>query len=126
MNFVWVFIGGGIGSMLRYAISLGYVNTFSQKWAALAATLTSNILACILLAVVWNLQQGAGLSKAGMLLLAIGICGGFSTFSTFSLETFYYWKNGDWMYAVANVVISIVLGLAAIALITRAYPTSEG
>lgn len=111
--------------MLRYSISLGYIHSFTQKWAALAATLTSNLLACIILAVIWNMQQGEGLSKSAYLLLATGLCGGFSTFSTFSLETFYYWKNGDWMYAIGNVVISVVLGLAAIAMIARAYPTSE-
>lgn len=125
MNFLWVFIGGGIGSMLRYSISLGFVNTFTQKWAALAATLTSNLLACIVLAVVWNLQQGGGLSKSAYLLLATGLCGGFSTFSTFSLETFYYWKNGDWTYAVGNVLISVVLGILTIAVITKSFPTSE-
>lgn len=125
MNFFWVFLGGGIGSVLRYSISLGYVNTFSQKWSALAATLTSNILACIFLAFLWYFQQNSGMSKSAYLLLGTGLCGGFSTFSTFSLETFYFWRNGDWAFAVGNVVVSVALGLIAIAAIVKALPNAE-
>lgn len=110
MNYLWVFIGGGFGSMLRYGVSLMSPKWFSEKWAPVIATFGSNILACILLMLVVRWQAQGLLSKSTYLLLATGICGGFSTFSTFSLETFTLWSRGDYLWSILNVLISVSIG----------------
>lgn len=125
MNFIWVFVGGGLGSMLRYSISRFTLSSLSERWAPLAATLGSNLLACIALAFLVKAHAGGQLSNSAFVLLATGFCGGFSTFSTFSYETYAFYQRGDWMYAVLNVVISVAVGLIAMALILRNMPSAE-
>jgi fluoride exporter len=105
-SFLLVFIGGGIGSVLRYIISLNLVN-LQQKlpWA----TLVSNGLACLILGFLVGLQMEGNLSDSKKLLFATGLCGGFSTFSTFTAETWQIMQTGDFLQAMLNVIGSLVL-----------------
>ena len=108
---VAVFLGGGTGSMVRFAISR-LVLALGSKAIFPWATLISNTLACALLA--WlvlrfgSQEQGREHWHA---LLAIGFCGGFSTLSTFSFENYQLMRDGFFAVAIANIVISIALGL---------------
>lgn len=119
MNFLLVFLGGGIGSVARYAISVGMLRATPAKWAPLAATFGSNLIACIILAMIIRLQCQVPMSKSMFVLLTVGFCGGFSTFSTFSYETYYFWTRGEWGWALLNVLISVAVGLATMALLIR-------
>jgi CrcB protein len=77
------------------------------------STLISNVLACIILAgVFFMFQQKNLVPETYKYFIIIGICGGLSTFSTFSYETFELLKNGMIAWAVANIVISCGLCLA--------------
>lgn len=104
MNWLYVFVGGGVGSVLRYAVSLFVKARYSGELPA--ATLISNVLSCLVLGLVINYmyhRQAEGMLKY---LLIIGLCGGFSTFSTFSYETLALFKAGNMMWAVLNILIN--------------------
>jgi len=105
-DYLLVFLGGGLGSMLRLALS---------KYNALSTTLLpvgtmlANLLSSIILGLVigW-ISSRAHLPPSFRVFFAVGFCGGFSTFSTFSFETFYFLKTGQPVFALLNVGISVI------------------
>jgi CrcB protein len=110
MSWVFVFIGGGIGSVFRFAIS---------KWNMLnfgnfpVATLFTNFLASSCLGLILWLGTKYGKNDWYLPLFSIGFCGGFSTFSTFSMENIQLIQQGNYMYAFLNTACSLILsGLA--------------
>jgi fluoride exporter len=110
MNFVFVFLGGGLGSLVRYGISLS-ISRLEINFPL--ATLISNVTACFLIGLLTAATTKGNLSDAHRLLLATGFCGGFSTFSTFSNETLQLAQNGQLFTAFFNILLSFVLCLAA-------------
>lgn len=111
-----VFLGGGIGSVLRFLLSKiipFQANAF--PWA----TLVSNILASFILAfVVFQFKDSEKWSSIQALVL-IGFCGGLSTFSTFSYENFQLLQQGQLALFGFNVLISFGLGLLAFWFLAR-------
>jgi CrcB protein len=106
MNAFFVFVGGGIGSLMRYAIGLVSAKFISTEFPV--ATLISNTLSCLILGVVM-LFIVPKFTEANWIhpLVVIGVCGGFSTFSTFSLETLTLFQNGNAFLGVLNIMISL-------------------
>lgn len=117
MAFLYVFIGGGLGSLLRYGISLLTLKYWSSQFPL--ATFITNILACTLLGFLVYVLQIKQLDNSPWLnqLLIVGFCGGFSTFSAFSLETFELLNRGNIVYASLNIALSIVLGISILFLL---------
>lgn len=119
---VWaaVFIGGGIGSLMRYGISrllLAMDLRGAFPWATLLANLLSvAILGWMLLRMQVHFQQRPALAA----FVAVGICGGFSTFSTFSYENFLLFREGLPGMALANIAVNVLACLAVFFLIARA------
>lgn len=117
-NLVLVFLGGGIGSVLRFGISEVVKNNFKTSFPL--ATLFSNIISCIILAVaVGYFSAKLAEQPALRTLIVVGVCGGFSTFSTFSFETVELLKSGNAAIAVANILVSISACMAIIYFLTK-------
>lgn len=108
---IYVFIGGGIGAMLRYASTHWFMNLSILGGKVHWATLLINLLASTTLVLVYRWTEGKPML---MLLLATGLCGGWSTFSTFSNETVLLLQSGKWGEALAYVLGSTLLSVGAI------------
>lgn len=106
-----VFLGAGIGGAARYGIS---------RWTMAAAgtafpwgTLLVNVTGSFLLTFLVGWMHTRGMSLERQTFVAAGLCGGFTTFSAFSVETLRFVESGQWPRAAAYVSASVVLGLLA-------------
>jgi len=117
-NLFVVFIGGGIGSVVRFGISMAMYNYYRTVFPL--ATLLSNIFSCFILGLtIYLLGEKFNTEMSLRLLIITGFCGGFSTFSAFSFDTVELMKHGYISYAVLNVLVSISACLGIIYLLTR-------
>ncbi|MEL6557106.1 MAG: fluoride efflux transporter CrcB [Bacteroidota bacterium] len=100
--------GGFLGSVLRYSISLSLkkVHWFGSS---LPPTLLANLLGCFLIGLL--LGYSGKLSKDILLLTTTGFCGGFTTFSTFSFESYQFLQKGDYKTAIIYISLSLILGV---------------
>jgi CrcB protein len=107
---LYIFLGGGFGSITRYLVSKFSLGAFGNGFPY--GTLIANILASLLLGYLTAKSiQSESLWKP---MLAIGFCGGFSTFSTFSNETFKLLQNAEYGSAMMNIGLNLVVCLLAI------------
>jgi CrcB protein len=115
MAYVWVAIGGALGSVARYACALAAVRWvgLTFPWSTLFVNVTGSFAIGVLAALV--AADGRPLLGAdGRAFLLVGILGGFTTFSSFSLETLALARSGALAAAAFNVVLSLVLCLAGV------------
>ena len=108
-------LGGALGTVARYVVGL---------WAAPISralpwgTVIINVAGSFLIGFVGTLTVTGGrypLPESVRLFLMVGFCGGFTTFSSFSLQSFELLRSGDQLRALANIGLSVVLCLAAVA-----------
>ncbi|OYW58546.1 MAG: protein CrcB [Bosea sp. 12-68-7] len=110
-----VFVGAGLGGVLRHGINLVSPRWFGTGFPA--GTLLINILGSALMGLIagWlAFKTEAGWSQHARLFLTTGILGGFTTFSAFSLDAVLLWERGESGLAVAYVLGSVILSLAAL------------
>lgn len=107
--------GGAAGSLLRYWATL-----LAARWWGAAfpwSTIVINVVGSFIIGWFATATMPGGTSPAGhelRLLVMTGLCGGFTTFSAFSLQTLDLMRAGDWTGAAVNIVTSVVLCLAAV------------
>ena len=109
-SFLLVFFGGGLGSGLRYLVSIA-MNQYSKVLPF--GTFTVNIVGCLLIGLILGYSQKDNtLTSNQTLLLVTGFCGGFTTFSAFANENLELIKNGEIfdfsMYSISSIVVGIV------------------
>lgn len=109
---ITVFLGGGLGSLMRYGMQAamhGRISPFLFPWA----TLSVNILGSFLIGMFYVLSARFNLSDETRLFLTTGLCGGFTTFSTFSHEGMTLIRQGNYGTFLLYVTLSVALGVAA-------------
>lgn len=112
-NILLVFVGGGCGSLGRWGLSVWLKRYAATLWGLPVHTLCANLLGCVIIGFLmgWlSRHSNAELS----LLLVTGFCGGFTTFSTFSLESFEMMRSGQTGLAVVYIAISLIVCVAAV------------
>ena len=104
--------GGGIGSIFRFLASHF---TVKSGMANYYSTFTVNMIGCLLIGVLAGLAMKLNWMDTNMrMLLMTGFCGGFTTFSAFSLENVQMWQNGNYITLSLYILSSIILGFAAV------------
>jgi len=107
-------LGGALGAMFRYAISLWAVQRFEalMPTAALIGTLIANAVGALLIGVLFVVITEKGLiAESWRPLLVVGFLGALTTFSTFSLETVGLLQQGEWLSAMVYVLSSVIICL---------------
>ena len=111
-QFFLVFIGGGLGSVLRFIIGKWLNNTEN---GIPYGTFAANILGSFLIGLILGYAaKNNNLSESQTLLLATGFCGGFTTFSTFAYENHMLLKSGDFLSFAIYTIASFIVGFLAV------------
>ncbi len=105
-------LGGFAGSVARYLVSVSVASQTARVFPL--ATFLVNVIGCFLIGVLFQTaERGEVLSVELRLLLMTGFCGGFTTFSAFSVENIQLLQKGEFAFAAGNIILSIAVGIAA-------------
>lgn len=112
LQLISIFVGGGLGSLCRYAVGAYLIKSHTNggfPWATFAV----NVIGCLLIGLLSGALQRRGADLLYMLLVT-GFCGGFTTFSTFSNECFTLLRQGATGLALAYLALSLFCGVIAV------------
>ena len=115
MSYIWIFLGGGLGSIARFVGSGFIARHFGETFPW--GTLLVNITGSFVIGFFATLSGTEGrwlVSPSARQFVMIGVCGGYTTFSSFSLQTLSLARDGEWFKAGANSALSFVLCLVAV------------
>lgn len=122
-NLLFVFIGGGAGSVIRYFLSKTAAKPFILIPALQTPTFVANIVGSLLLGILIALFQKDKIDEGLFLFLSVGFCGGLTTFSTFILDLIKIKQSGDTLgaiiYLFLSLTVSILLAIGALAGISK-------
>lgn len=108
-NTLLIFLGSGLGGACRYWISNGIYWMFGREFPY--GTLIVNVTGCFLMGLLFVLflEKIDGIGAWLRPFMLIGFLGGYTTFSSFSIETLNLYENGDWLGACLNILLSVLL-----------------
>ncbi len=112
-TYFWLGLGGALGTMTRYWVN-GVVSRYFETFPM--GTLVINVSGSFLIAFFSALTDPEGwwlVSPTARMFFMTGICGGYTTFSSFSLQTLNLARDGEWLYAGLNALLSLLLCLLA-------------
>jgi fluoride exporter len=114
-NALWIFIGGGLGSLARWGASYWIANAVGQTfpWGTLIVNVSGSFVIGLFSALTGTEGRWMASSTFRQFFM-LGICGGYTTFSSFSLQTLELAERREWFSASANAVLSLVLCLAGV------------
>jgi CrcB protein len=115
LNYIFVALGGALGSIGRFWLSGLVANRFGETFPW--GTIMVNLTGCFIIG-FFNTATGTEgrwlVSPTARTFFMIGICGGYTTFSSFSLQTLNLANDGEWLYAGANILFSVILCLLGV------------
>ena len=108
LNLLAIFLGGGIGAVSRYLISLNLAKNFEINLPV--STFLVNVIGSFIIGFLYILFiEKADITPAVKLALTVGFCGGLTTFSTFSLELFEMIGNNQFFHAFSYIILSVII-----------------
>ena len=121
LKLIYVAVGGALGSLLRYAVQ-GWVQRSADDWLTRLVgasfpigTFVVNMTACLVIGLLGGYFAGPNLVREEYRIgLTVGVLGGYSTFSTFGIESFNLANAGEFGLALANIVLSCAIGFTAV------------
>ena len=118
LAYLLVALGGALGSVARYGFS-GWIGGMTERQGSLFpwGTLAVNITGSFLIGFLFALSEPGGrrwVGPTGREFFMYGVCGGYTTFSSFSLQTLNLLQDGEWLQAGGNVLLSVVLCLIGV------------
>lgn len=130
MSYFWIFLGGGLGSIARFAGSGFIARHFGETFPW--GTLLVNVTGSFIIGFFATLTDTDGrwlVAPSVRQFVMIGICGGYTTFSSFSLQTLNLARDGEWFRAGANATLSFMLCMIAVwlgHLLAATFNSSKG
>ena len=115
MEYLWIALGSALGGVARYWLSGVVARRFGESFPV--GTLIVNVTGSFVIGFVATLTDPGGrllMSVTARQFVMLGVLGGYTTFSSFSLQTLNLARDGEWLYASANVVLSVILCLLAV------------
>jgi CrcB protein len=115
MTYLWVAVGSALGGMARFWVSGVAARLFGEwfPWGTLIVNVSGSFVIGVFAAL--SATEGPFLISPDIrIFVIVGLCGGYTTFSSFSLQTFALWREGEWLWAGANTLLSVVLCLIAV------------
>ena len=115
LTYLWIGLGSALGGMGRYWCSGAVARTFGETFPW--GTIIVNVSGSLVIGFLATIMAPDGrmlVAPNARAFLMIGVCGGYTTFSSFSLRTLNLVRDGEWLWVSANILLSVILCLAAV------------